>query len=59
MVESVDLVDLVELWNSWEERGEWAGRLPERVDLIYTFEMNEYNGRKSLQLKGKDIKAAG
>ena len=33
--------------------------LPPRVDLIFTFESNEYNGRKSLQLNVKDIKPAG
>jgi single-stranded-DNA-specific exonuclease len=33
--------------------------LPNRVDLIYTFEANEYNGRTSLQLNLKDVKAAG
>lgn len=37
-------------------QGEWFGRLPERVDLIYTFELNEFNGRRSLQLNVKDIK---
>jgi single-stranded-DNA-specific exonuclease len=30
--------------------------LPLRVDLVYTFESNEFNGRKSLQLNIKDIK---
>ena len=33
--------------------------LPSNVDLIYTFESNEYNGRTSLQLNLKDVKAAG
>jgi single-stranded-DNA-specific exonuclease len=33
--------------------------LPSRVDLLYTFESNEYNGRKSLQLNVKDVKPAG
>jgi single-stranded-DNA-specific exonuclease len=33
--------------------------LPPRVDVIYHFEVNEYNGRKSLQLNLKDVKAAG
>jgi single-stranded-DNA-specific exonuclease len=33
--------------------------LPVRVDLIYTFETNEYNGRTSLQLNLKDIKPTG
>jgi single-stranded-DNA-specific exonuclease len=33
--------------------------LPLKVDLIYTFESNEFNGRTSLQLNLKDVKAAG
>lgn len=33
--------------------------LPPRVDVMYTFETNEFNGRTSLQLNLKDIKAAG
>ncbi len=38
--------------------GEWYGNLPARVDLAYALEINEYNGRKSLQLNVKDIRAA-
>ncbi len=30
-----------------------------RIDALYTFETNEYNGRTSLQLNLKDIKPAG
>jgi single-stranded-DNA-specific exonuclease len=33
--------------------------LPLRVDVLYTFESNEFNGRKSLQLNLKDVKPAG
>ena len=33
--------------------------LPQKVDVMYTFEANEYNGRTSLQLNVKDIKPAG
>lgn len=33
--------------------------LPAQVDVLYTFEANEFNGRVSLQLNLKDIKAAG
>lgn len=39
--------------------GEWAGQLPERADLLFTFETNEFNGRTTLQLNLKDLKAAG
>jgi single-stranded-DNA-specific exonuclease len=40
-------------------QGHWAGRLPERVDLAYTFERNDYNGQSFLQLNVIDIKPAG
>jgi single-stranded-DNA-specific exonuclease len=33
--------------------------LPPYVDLLYCFEANEYNGRKTLQLNLKDLKPAG
>jgi single-stranded-DNA-specific exonuclease len=32
---------------------------PARVDVLYTFELNEYNGRTSFQLNLKDIKRTG
>ncbi|MCJ7724655.1 MAG: DHHA1 domain-containing protein, partial [Anaerolineales bacterium] len=33
--------------------------LPTHIDLLYTFEVNEYNGRKSLQLNVRDLKPSG
>ncbi len=36
-------------------QGAWAGRLPERVDLAYTINVNEWNGRRDLQLVIQDI----
>ncbi|MBE3038460.1 MAG: single-stranded-DNA-specific exonuclease RecJ [Chloroflexi bacterium] len=33
--------------------------LPLRVDVLYTFESNEFNGRTSLQLNLKDVKPVG
>jgi single-stranded-DNA-specific exonuclease len=39
--------------------GHLQSTLPQRVDVMYHIEANEYNGRKSLQLNLKDIKAAG
>ena len=39
--------------------GHLQASLPPRVDVLYTFEPNEYNGRTSLQLNLKDIKATG
>lgn len=32
--------------------------LPAKIDVVYSFEINEWNGRKSLQLNVKDIKPA-
>ena len=39
--------------------GELQAALPPRVDVLYAFEANEYNGRSSLQLNLKDLKPAG
>ncbi len=39
--------------------GDLLPKLPPLADVLYTFEANEYNGRTSLQLNLKDIKAAG
>ncbi|HET9590174.1 MAG TPA: single-stranded-DNA-specific exonuclease RecJ [Anaerolineales bacterium] len=39
--------------------GHLMNTLPPRVDVLYHFESNEFNGRTSLQLNLKDIKAAG
>jgi len=36
--------------------GEWYGHLPSRVDLAYAVEINEFNGRRSLQLNVKDMR---
>lgn len=36
--------------------GHWYENIPPVVDLLYTFELNEFNGRQSLQLNVKDIK---
>jgi single-stranded-DNA-specific exonuclease len=38
--------------------GEWYDALPNRVDLAYAVEINEFNGRRSLQLNVKDIRRA-
>ncbi|RME06474.1 MAG: single-stranded-DNA-specific exonuclease RecJ [Anaerolineae bacterium] len=37
-------------------QGHWADRLPPQIDLLYRFELNEFRGRKSLQLNVLDIK---
>ena len=39
-------------------QGYWAEDMPAQVDIAYRFEMNEFNGRSSLQLNVKDIKAS-
>jgi single-stranded-DNA-specific exonuclease len=39
--------------------GHLQSTLQQRVDVMYRFEANEFNGRKSLQLNLKDIKPAG
>ncbi len=39
--------------------GERPEEVPGRVDVLFTFETNEYNGYTSLQMNLKDIKAAG
>jgi single-stranded-DNA-specific exonuclease len=40
-------------------QGYWYDQMPSRIDILYTFEVNEYNGIKSLQLNVKDIKPSG
>jgi hypothetical protein len=39
--------------------GEWQKKMPPRVDILFTYEINEYNGRIGYQLNLKDLKAAG
>ena len=39
--------------------GQWLEHMPPAIDLMYTFETNEFNGRISLQLNVKDIRATG
>jgi single-stranded-DNA-specific exonuclease len=37
-------------------QGHWIGKIPQTIDLMYTFELNEFNGQISLQLNVKDIR---
>lgn len=37
-------------------QGGWANRLPPRVDIAYTLGVNEWNGRRDLQLVVQDIR---
>lgn len=39
--------------------GDWHKNMPARVDILFTFEVNEYNGRVGYQLNLKDLRAAG
>ncbi len=34
----------------------WLAQFPETIDLMYTFELNEFNGQVTLQLNVKDIR---
>ncbi len=37
-------------------QGHWMQKLPPRIDLLYRFEANEFNGRTSLQLNVRDLR---
>ncbi|CAG0960929.1 Single-stranded-DNA-specific exonuclease RecJ [Anaerolineales bacterium] len=39
--------------------GEWQRKMLPRVDILFTYEVNEYNGRVGYQLNLKDIREAG
>lgn len=39
--------------------GNWLDQLPSRVDLAFQLEMNEWNGKRTLQLNVKDIRPHG
>lgn len=39
-------------------QGHWNGLMPAQIDIAFSFEVNEFNGRKTLQLNIKDIKKA-
>jgi len=39
-------------------QGHWYKQMPGNIDVIYTFEVNEFNGRRTLQLNIKDLKPA-
>ncbi len=40
-------------------QGEWAGKLPDRVDIAYHLEVNEWNDQRRLQLNVQDVRPAG
>jgi single-stranded-DNA-specific exonuclease len=35
--------------------GEWANNMPDRIDIAYQLEINEWNGRKNLQANLQDV----
>jgi len=37
-------------------QGAWLDHMPDTIDLVYTFEVNEFNGRETLQLNVRDLK---
>ncbi len=37
-------------------QGHWIAHLPPEIDLVYTFELNQFNGQVNLQLNVKDIR---
>lgn len=39
-------------------QGAWAAQLPEQIDIVYTISVNEWNGRRDLQLMIQDIQPA-
>ena len=52
--------------DGWETRdaiafrqGQWSAKMPAMVDIMYTFESNEYNGRTTMQLNVRDLKPSG
>ncbi|MFL7794897.1 MAG: single-stranded-DNA-specific exonuclease RecJ [Anaerolineae bacterium] len=40
-------------------QGDWAQKLPDRIDLVYHLEVNEWNGQRRLQLNVQDICPTG
>lgn len=42
----------------WWNKGDMVATIPDRVDLFYSIEINEFNGSKTLQLLLKDLKTA-
>jgi single-stranded-DNA-specific exonuclease len=41
------------------QQGEWAGKLPDRVDIVYNLEVNEWNDQQRLQVNVQDIQPTG
>jgi single-stranded-DNA-specific exonuclease len=41
------------------QQGQWIDDLPLKIDIMYSYELNEFNGRKKLQLRIRDLKPSG
>jgi single-stranded-DNA-specific exonuclease len=41
------------------QKGQLAEQMPARIDIMYHYELNEFNGRQSLQLNLIDLKPSG
>ncbi|MBI3162022.1 MAG: single-stranded-DNA-specific exonuclease RecJ, partial [Chloroflexi bacterium] len=39
--------------------GDWQKKMPPRIDILFNYEVNEYNGRIGYQLNLKDLKPVG
>jgi single-stranded-DNA-specific exonuclease len=39
-------------------QGEWVGKLPNRIDVVYHLEVNEWRGEQRFQLNVQDIQPA-
>ena len=45
------------IWDAIAFRqGQWANQVPRHIDVVYSLEVNEWNGRKRLQLNVKDLR---
>jgi single-stranded-DNA-specific exonuclease len=51
------LSDGKEVWDAIAfGQGHWAGKLPRKLDIVYSLEVNEWEGEKRLQLNVKDLR---
>ncbi len=50
-------------WVAWDgiafRQGEWAGHLPDCVDIVYHLEVNEWRDQPRLQLNIQDLRPSG
>jgi len=41
------------------QQGHWAEHMPDMIDVVYSYEVNEFNGNTSIQLNIKDLRPSG